>query len=160
MTRAGSTSRSFLEIQLPARPKHLGAVGNNNPLRKEQKTCSLRSGFSVFMAIPKTSTGCRNGEIGIYSMRMKMSFKLPVTVLKEDKRFVVYSPIIDLSTSGKTFEEAHKRFLEAAYLFFEEIVSKNTLNEVLNELGWKKVKNDWQPPVVIAQEQREVAVAL
>lgn len=91
---------------------------------------------------------------------MKMSFKLPITVLKEDKRFVVYSPVIDLSTSGKTFEEAQKNFVEAALLFFEEIVDKKTIDEVLMELGWHKIKNDWQPPVVIAQENREVAIAL
>lgn len=90
---------------------------------------------------------------------MKMSFKLPITVLKEGERFVVYSPIIDLSTSGKTFEEAHKRFIEAAFLFFEEIVNKKTINEVLLELGWHKVKNDWRPPVVVSQESKEVAIA-
>ena len=81
-------------------------------------------------------------------------------VLKEDERFVVYSPVLDLSTSGQTFEEAQKRFVEAATLFFEEITNKNTTDEVLTELGWHKIKNDWQPPVVIAQESREVAVAL
>lgn len=91
---------------------------------------------------------------------MKMSFKLPIIVLKEGKRFVVFSPVIDLSTSSKTFEEAHKRFIEAAFLFFEEIISKKTIDEVLSELGWHKVKNDWQPPVVVSQESREVAVAL
>lgn len=47
---------------------------------------------------------------------------LPVSVLKEGKRFVAYAPALDLSTSGKTYEEAKERFEEAVTLFFEETV--------------------------------------
>ncbi|MEK7537372.1 MAG: hypothetical protein AAB619_00155 [Patescibacteria group bacterium] len=45
---------------------------------------------------------------------------LPVSILREGKRFIAYTPALDLSTSGKTFEQAKQRFEEAAELFFEE----------------------------------------
>lgn len=83
---------------------------------------------------------------------MKIQFNLPVTILKEGKRFVAYSPALDLSTSGKTFKETQKRFVEAAMIFFEEIIKKKTIDEVLGDLGWKKSKKEWQPPVVVSQK--------
>lgn len=91
---------------------------------------------------------------------MKMNLKLPVIFLKENKRFVAYSPIIDLSTSGKTLKEAQKKFTEAALIFFEEITNNKTIDNVLTDLGWHKIKTNWHPPVIIGQENKEVAVAL
>jgi predicted RNase H-like HicB family nuclease len=45
-----------------------------------------------------------------------------VAILREGKRFVAYTPALDLSTSGKTQAEAKARFQEAAELFFEELL--------------------------------------
>ena len=81
-----------------------------------------------------------------------MFVKLPVSILKEGKRFVVYSPALDLSTSGKTYREAKKRFAEIVDIFFEEISKKGNIEIVLEDLGWKKVQAQWRPPVVISQE--------
>lgn len=46
----------------------------------------------------------------------KLTFQanLPVTFLREGKKFVAYTPALDLSTSGDTLEQAQKRFAEAA----------------------------------------------
>lgn len=60
-----------------------------------------------------------------------IQLNLPVTFLREKKRFVAYSPALDLSTSGKNFEEAQKRFAEIARIFFDEIISRGTIDEVL-----------------------------
>jgi len=84
-------------------------------------------------------------------MKKIMFVKIPVSILKEGKRFVVYSPALDLSTSGKTYIEAKKRFAEIVDIFFEEIGKKGNTEVVLEELGWKKVQAQWQPPVVISQ---------
>ena len=81
-----------------------------------------------------------------------MFVKLPVSILKEGNRFVVYSPALDLSTSGKTYNEAKKRFAEIVDIFFEEIDKKGSSETVLKELGWKKGQTQWQPPVIISQE--------
>jgi len=89
--------------------------------------------------------------------KQRLDFNLTVSFLKEDKRFVAYSPALDLSTSGKTFEQAHTRFLEAAQLFFDAIVKDNTVDRVLTDLGWQKQRRVWQPPQIVA-EQRQIAV--
>ncbi len=90
--------------------------------------------------------------------KTKLNFSLPVSFIREDNRIVAYSPAIDLSTSGKTYEEAKKRFVEASSIFFEEIVGQGTMDEVLKELGWRKVRQQWIPSVVISQESQEVSV--
>lgn len=89
---------------------------------------------------------------------MELSYKLPVTILKEKSRYVAYSPAIDLSTSGKTFDGAQKRFAEASLLFFEEIIKEKTADEVLSGLGWSKVNKTWRPPVVVSQQNETVTV--
>lgn len=80
---------------------------------------------------------------------VKLEFNLPVSVIKEGKNYVAYTPALDLSTSGKDYEEVKKRFHEIVNIFFEEIVKKGTMEEVLKELEWKKIKTKWNPPIVI-----------
>ncbi len=92
--------------------------------------------------------------------KSSLHFQLPVTILREKKSFVAYSPVIELSTSGKTFEQAERRFVEAAMLFFEEINKKGTLEDVLSELGWQKIKKGWSPPYVVSQQQETIRVPL
>jgi len=40
-----------------------------------------------------------------------IKFELSISIIKEGNAFIAYSPAIDLSTSGKTIEEAKKRFV-------------------------------------------------
>ena len=89
----------------------------------------------------------------------KLEFNLPVSILREGKKFVAYTPALDLSTSGKSYEEAKKRFKEAVSIFFEELIKKGTLEEVLRDLGWKRIQKKWRPPIVISQEFQTIQVA-
>ncbi len=79
-----------------------------------------------------------------------LSFNLPVIITKLGKRFVAYTPALDISTSGKTARDAQKNFTELAYLFFEEIGEAGTTDEVLHELGWSKQRKQWTPPTVVS----------
>lgn len=80
----------------------------------------------------------------------KFLFKLPVIITKQNRRFVAYTPALDISTSGKTEKEVKSRFIELVNLFLEEIIEANTVDDILSELGWKKVQKTWVPPKVIA----------
>lgn len=84
----------------------------------------------------------------------KINFQasLPVTFLREGKQFVAYTPALDLSTSGNTFEQAKKRFSEIVGIFFEECLNMGTLESVLSDLGWNKQNSEWNPPTVVAQD--------
>lgn len=79
-------------------------------------------------------------------MQSQYQFSIPVVILKEGKCFIAYSPVLDLSTVGKTFEEAKKRFVEAVNLFFQEIIEAKTVDKALTELGWEKQNNNFAPP--------------
>lgn len=83
----------------------------------------------------------------------KLDVSLPVIILREGKYFIAHSPVLDLSTSGKSFEEVKKRFVEVVDIFFEELIQMGTLDEVLADLGWQKVQKRWQPPTLVAQER-------
>ncbi|HOQ15669.1 MAG TPA: type II toxin-antitoxin system HicB family antitoxin [Candidatus Paceibacterota bacterium] len=92
--------------------------------------------------------------------KVALKFQIPVSILKEDKKYVAYTPALDLSTSGKSYQEVKKRFSEIVNIFFEELIEKGTLEEVLQNLGWKKVQSGWDPPIVVAQESQTVQVAM
>ena len=84
--------------------------------------------------------------------------QLPLTIFKEGKTFVAYSPAIDLATSGKDFDEVNKRFGEILKIFIEELIKKGTLEQVLEENGWTKTNKQWSPPTFIAHKNIPVKV--
>lgn len=92
--------------------------------------------------------------------RIDFNLSLSVIFLKGGKRFVAYSPALDLSTSGKTYEETKKRFVEVAALFLQEIHRRDTADAVLEELGWQKVKKEWRPPVVVGQASELIPISI
>ena len=84
-------------------------------------------------------------------MKKFIDINLTLSILKQGKRFIAYSPALDLSTSGKSQQEVKKRFMEAALLFLEELDRTGTMHNVLKELGWQQVRRQWTPPQVISQ---------
>lgn len=92
--------------------------------------------------------------------RVSWQFNLPVTIFKEKKRYIAHTPALDLSTSGRTYEEVKKRFEEIVNIFFEELVKNDTLDDVLRDMGWREVKKNWQPPVVVSHETETVRVSV
>ena len=82
----------------------------------------------------------------------KFSFTLPVVITKQNKRFVAYTPALDISTSGKSEKDAKEKFVELANIFLEEIHEAGTEKEVLTELGWRKREKKWTPPEVVSAQ--------
>lgn len=91
--------------------------------------------------------------------KVSLEMNIPVTILRENSSFVAYSPALDLSTAGKSLPEARKRFAEAVEIFFEELIANDTLDVALADLGWKKEKKEWVPPVVVANDVQTITVA-
>ena len=87
-----------------------------------------------------------------------IQYSIPVTFFKEGGTFVAYSPVLDLSTAGKTFEQAQSRLKEAVDIFFEEIIEHGTLNTVLASLGWSKIRRQWMPPIELAHRSQVVNI--
>ena len=85
-------------------------------------------------------------------MKKLAHIQLTVNILKQGNRYIVYSPALDLSSSGRSEVEAKRRFGEAAFLFMEELDRAGTIRDVLQELGWRQAQKQWQPPKVTSQE--------
>lgn len=90
--------------------------------------------------------------------KVAINFALPVSILREGDSFIAYTPALDLSTAGSTFEEARKNFKEAVNIFFQELMEMGTLEEVLKELGWEKQNNNLVPPVVVANQTQTFSI--
>lgn len=84
--------------------------------------------------------------------------KLPLVIFKEDKSFVAYSPALDLSTAGESFEIAKKRFDKAVKIFFAEVIESGNLDEVLAEYGWVKIKKNWKAPTTVFHDNVPVMI--
>ena len=80
----------------------------------------------------------------------KFSYKLPVTITKQGRRFVAYTSALDISTTGKSRKDVEGKFLQLVNLFLEEIFESGTARDVLTELGWKKTQQKWNPPTVVS----------
>ncbi len=71
---------------------------------------------------------------------------VPVICLREEDYIVAYCPPLDLSSYGKTEDEAKKAFEEAFDIFIEETTRKGSLEKVLIKLGWILSKVNYEPP--------------
>ena len=80
-----------------------------------------------------------------------IELSLPVTFINEGGQVVAYTPALDISTSGKDEAEAKARFGELVGIFFRDLIENNTVDDVLSELGWQKVAQQWNPPIVSQQ---------
>lgn len=89
-----------------------------------------------------------------------MNIQIPVSIFRERKHYIAYTAVLDLSTTGKNYEEVVRRFHEVVTIFLEELVKKGTIEEVLTNLGWSKIKHQWTPPTLISQESCAVEFAV
>jgi hypothetical protein len=88
-----------------------------------------------------------------------VNYKLPVMLMRDANYFVAYTPALDLSVQGKTKAQVQQRFGEAVLLFFEELHRMGSMDEVLEELGWRKLPaKTWQPPTVVDDSPTEIEV--
>ncbi|MBI2094961.1 MAG: hypothetical protein HYT89_02205 [Candidatus Omnitrophica bacterium] len=93
-------------------------------------------------------------------MRHQITVKtqIPIFYLKEGKHFICYTPAFDLAASGETLEDAKKSFDTSYQLIIEETVKNGTVEEMLQNYGWTKVKNKWSTPQVVGQESKDIQI--
>lgn len=89
--------------------------------------------------------------------------QIPVELMKEGDRVVVYTHVLDICGYGATAEEAKKDFDTALKIFFDETIAHDTFEKALGELGWKKIvaptREYWEPQVeVLGSSLEEVKI--
>ncbi len=82
-----------------------------------------------------------------------------VHTFKENGTYIAYVPELDISSCGTTSESAQKNIREAVQGFLETSASMGTVNEILEEAGYKRVGDTWEAPefVAIGRERARVA---
>jgi hypothetical protein len=66
--------------------------------------------------------------------------------MQQGKTHVLYAPALDISTCGASLKAAEKSFAQLVPVFLSELKAMGTLDAVLTELGWKKVKKSTRSP--------------
>jgi len=81
----------------------------------------------------------------------EMKIKYNVLVFMEGDTYVAYTPQLDLSSCGATPHEARKMLDEAIGLFLEETERMGTLEDILQESGYDRDKDQdmWIPPTLV-----------
>lgn len=79
---------------------------------------------------------------------LPLTVKIIVDKRSKDAPFVAYTPELDVASCGLTEEKARKNLQETVTIVLEEVKKKGKLNELLEELGFQKEKQQWIPPRV------------
>jgi len=66
-----------------------------------------------------------------------VGFRLGMYLFREDGRYIVYCPALDMSACGETETEAKSSFAETLRMSLSYMLDKNTLKKDLNEHGWE-----------------------
>ena len=72
-----------------------------------------------------------------------MKIELHIDYFEEDGVIVALSPELQVSSFGDTLAEAERSIKEALELFIEGCESLGTLNEILEESGFRKIGDEW-----------------
>lgn len=85
------------------------------------------------------------------------AIQLHTEIWQEGEMYIAYVPPLDLSSCGRTVEEAKKNIREAAEAFLEEVQGAGALKEVLEEAGFAFRQERWRSPEPIAFEKMNLA---
>lgn len=88
-----------------------------------------------------------------------MKIEFTVQIWKEGKMFVSFAPELDVSSCGKTENEARKNILEAVSLFLQEAKKMGTVHQILKEAGFQKRNSHFEPPIFVSLEKKELTFA-
>ncbi len=83
---------------------------------------------------------------------------IKVEIFKEGDLYVALCPSLNISSFGESIQEAQSSLLEAVEAFVEECSEMGTIEEVLEESGFKRTDHGWRPRQVITEEHLAVAI--
>jgi len=81
-----------------------------------------------------------------------MSLPIKIEIFKEGDVYVAISPQLNVSSFGETVEEARDSLKEAVAAFLEECRAMGTLDEVLEEAGFSRKDEEWEPRMPVLED--------
>jgi predicted RNase H-like HicB family nuclease len=85
-------------------------------------------------------------------------FSFDTHIFKEGDMFVAYVPALDVSSCGNTDEEARKNIRDAVRGFLETSADMGTLDELLQEAGYKRDANGWRAPDFVSVDRLTMSI--
>jgi predicted RNase H-like HicB family nuclease len=86
------------------------------------------------------------------------SIPFTVHIFREGDGYVAHAPELDVSSCGATETEARRNIQDAVKGFLETSGDMGTLNEVLEESGYRLEKGEWHAPEFVALDHLSVGV--
>jgi predicted RNase H-like HicB family nuclease len=73
---------------------------------------------------------------------IQAEFQLFGSIRQRGGWYIAHCPPLDITTQGKSPEEAKKNLIEACQLFISSCLERGTLDQALKELGFVPLQND------------------
>ncbi len=89
-----------------------------------------------------------------------MQIEFTTQIWKEGDQYVAHAMPLDIASSGPTPEAARQALDEAVRLFVATARDHGTLEEVLEEAGYKREAECWCSPAWVAVERRSTVVGV
>lgn len=83
---------------------------------------------------------------------------LKVEIFKEDDAYVAICPSLNVSSYGDTVDAARNSLVEALEAFIEECAQMGTIEEVLEEAGFKKTSQTRYARLPMKEENLALAI--
>lgn len=81
------------------------------------------------------------------------NLEIAVYTYEEEKKRVAYTPALELSGIGDTDQEAIRDLAEMIQVTFDYALTKGTVDEMLFDLGWRKVSEKMIKAPVFSDEE-------
>lgn len=79
-------------------------------------------------------------------------------IFEEGDTFVAYEPVLDVSRCGGTDEEPRKNIRGALRGFLKTSAAMDTLDELLQEAGYKRDTNGWHTPEFVSVDRLTMSI--
>jgi predicted RNase H-like HicB family nuclease len=89
-----------------------------------------------------------------------MEIEYHVQIWKEGNQFIAHAMPLDVASSGDSPEKARHALDEAVRLFLRTATDHGTLDEVLEDAGYKHDAEAWHSPAWIALERHQAVVGV
>jgi predicted RNase H-like HicB family nuclease len=82
-----------------------------------------------------------------------------VHIFKEDGAFVAHVPELDVSSSGDSAADARRNIQEAIEGFLQSAERMGTLDEILEEAGYRRDGDRWIAPEFVSLDRGTVSLS-
>jgi len=87
-----------------------------------------------------------------------MTIDMNIRIWREGKRFIAHALPLDVCSAGDTPEVARAALREAVDLFISTARDRGTLEEVLEECGYRLENDRWTAPQIVVEQQELMMV--